>query len=211
MKSLSKLIRGKFKHLILIIFCLWHLYDFLIITLSFNCDVKSTNNIPSRQDGLRVYIAGQFWNGADLIKTRWSPQIIDLVRYFGQDNVYISIYGSASFDGAEEALKALKNDLLDRRIQHTIIQDPETHAEAVERESRGQGWLTLSNGERVLRRIPYLANIRNKVMEPLKTLEKQGILFDVVLFAGDVEFTVSSSPFLHQIIYDSYIYIAKQI
>ena len=40
-----------------------------------------------------------------------------------------------------------------------------------------------------LRRIPYLARLRNLVMEPLFELRESGVVFDKILFLNDVVFT----------------------
>lgn len=75
-----------------------------------------------------------------------------------------------------------------------------THKDEVER-TPGQydnGWIRTSSGRKELRRIPYLAGIRNKVMEKLKQLEERtdGLgkrSFDKILWLNDVIFTVFSS------------------
>jgi hypothetical protein len=50
-----------------------------------------------------------------------------------------------------------------------------------------EGWIYTSREKLELRRIPYLARMRNKVLEPL---ENGNVTFDRVLFLNDVVFSV---------------------
>ena len=73
--------------------------------------------------------------------------------------------------------------------------DAQEQAKVLENVPEGadkKGWVFTARGERgwELRRIPYLAELRNRVMEPLLK-EARGVKFDKVLWINDVVFTVS--------------------
>ena len=55
-----------------------------------------------------------------------------------------------------------------------------------------EGWIFTGRGEKgwEVRRIPYLARLRNRAMEPLLEMSP-GRVFDRVLWINDVVFTVS--------------------
>ncbi|CAK7212944.1 hypothetical protein SBRCBS47491_001635 [Sporothrix bragantina] len=52
----------------------------------------------------------------------------------------------------------------------------------------GQGWVKTEEAKLRLRRIPFLANLRNKVLEPLQDQQKRGVTYDHILFLEDVLF-----------------------
>ncbi|KAK1969923.1 hypothetical protein LY78DRAFT_722861 [Colletotrichum sublineola] len=68
-----------------------------------------------------------------------------------------------------------------------------THLEEVEAvpaqgEAR-EGWITTPRGKREMRRIPFLARLRNLTLKDLWKLGEEGEVFDKVLFLNDVVFT----------------------
>ena len=125
---------------------------------------------------------------------------MDLVRHFGAENIYNAMIGSGSWDDTKGALRDLDTKLEELGVERSIQMSEVTHKDEVER-TPGQydnGWIRTSSGRKELRRIPYLAGIRNKVMEKLKQLEERtdGLgkrSFDKILWLNDVIFTVFSS------------------
>lgn len=65
-----------------------------------------------------------------------------------------------------------------------------THRDEVSAVPVGEGWVDTPRGRKELRRIPYLAALRNRTLRDLVELYEQGIEFDKVLFLNDVVFTV---------------------
>lgn len=142
-----------------------------------------------------VFITSAQYNSEEILKARWIPSLLQLVKELQSVNVtvYISIYESGSEDGTKAALSELKSSLEKLKIQHEIKLDTETHALAIEKSlSTPGGWLETRYGKE-LRRIVFLADIRNRALKPLDSLTKAGTKFDKILFLNDVVFSVSFS------------------
>lgn len=154
----------------------------------------STNRLTTRQD--RIFIASMHWNNELIIRSYWSAAVLDLVRHFGVENVYISIMESGSWDNTKGALKELDFQLENLGVERSIEMYDSTHEDEITRipNSHEEGWIWTSRGRKELRRIPYLAGIRNKVMDKLKQLAErtngQRRHFDKILWLNDVIFTV---------------------
>jgi hypothetical protein len=145
----------------------------------------------------RIFIASMHWNNEIAIRTYWGAAVLDLVRYFGPENVYISIIESGSWDGSKDALRELDLHLEELGVQRSVELIESTHKDDIERtpEPGGEGQIWTNRGGKELRRIPYLAGIRNRVMEKLNELaddsnERKGQIFERVLWLNDVVFTV---------------------
>ena len=118
-----------------------------------------------------VYIAANIIDG-DLIKGSWGKSLLELVDLIGKDRVFVSIYG-----GPSDVLKELAAKL---PCEHSVVpqeEDPIPLGEIPHTK--------LPTGERRIKRIAYLAEVRNKALAPLDTLTKK---YDRVLFINDVYF-----------------------
>jgi hypothetical protein len=111
-----------------------------------------------------IYIACLFWNNEKLIKEYWAAALLDLIQHSGKDNVYMG------WDDTEGALRELDLELDKLGVERTIEFLDETHADKVNwaLEKGEKGWIDTSRGKKELRRIPYLAVLRNRAMEKLK-------------------------------------------
>ena len=74
-----------------------------------------------------------------------------------------------------------------------------THVDEISRTPRvgEEGWIVTSRGKKKLRRIPFLARARNRVLEPLFELRAEGggnASFNRFLFLDDAIFTVRLPP-----------------
>lgn len=145
----------------------------------------------------RVYIASMHWNNAEVLKDYWNDAVIKLTETFGADNVFVSIYESGSWDDSKEALRMLDAELEKRNVPRRVEVSETTHYDEITKpeKERGEGWIDTSRG-RELRRIPYLAKLRNKTIQDLIELSKKGITFDKVLFLNDVVFTVRINKYM---------------
>lgn len=140
----------------------------------------------------RIYIASMHWNNAQVLKDYWNDAVIQLTETFGADNVFVSIYESGSWDDSKQALRDLDSELERRNVPRRVEVSDTTHYDEISKadKDRGEGWIETTRGKRELRRIPYLAKLRNKTIQDLVELSKKGITFDKVLFLNDVVFTV---------------------
>lgn len=117
--------------------------------------------------------------------------MLDLVEYFGADNVYVSIYESGSWDDSKGALRALDSDLEKKGVKRTIKLDETTHKIELEKPFT-TGWIETPKHRKELRRIPYLSTLRNLSLKPLQHLAED-VKFDKVLFLNDVVFSVCAA------------------
>lgn len=145
----------------------------------------------------RIFIASIHWNNELIIRSHWSAAILDLVRHFGAENVYISVIEGGSFDDTKGALIDLDLELGKLGVERSIELHQTTHQEEVDRipNLNEEGWIWTSRGKKELRRIPYLARIRNQVMDKLKNMTErtdgtQKRTFDKIIWLNDVIFTV---------------------
>lgn len=144
-----------------------------------------------------VFIASVHRNTEEILRTAWTGAVLDLVDYFGPDNVYFSAIESGSQDESKTALLELQM-LLDLKGVGNTISLGQTVWEQLEEietrpppEERAPTWIwNVAEAQWELRRIPYLARVRNQAMEPLKELEGKGRTFDKVLWLNDVVFDV---------------------
>lgn len=136
----------------------------------------------------KIYVAAIHWNSESILRSHWTNAVLRLVDTFGRENVFVSIYESGSWDKSKDALNFLDSQLSRLNVSRSIILDEKTHADEIAAGPAPEGWLQVSRGRPELRRIPYLAKLRNTVLEPLKELSKNGILYDKVVFLNDVVF-----------------------
>lgn len=172
--------------------------DLILTTYSLSSSTRLPPTIPvydasAKQE--KIFIASLHWNGAELIRDHWAPAILDLVRHYGSENVYISLVAGGSFDDAETALREFDAELEHMRVQRSIVIKNITHEDEVRRMPANgeEGWVWTPREKFELRRIPYLAGLRNEVMSKLYDLaeKKSGrMVFDKVVWLNDVIFTV---------------------
>ncbi|KAG4427883.1 hypothetical protein IFR05_016634 [Cadophora sp. M221] len=146
---------------------------------------------PTHTNKERIYIASLHWNEASLIRKHWAPAVLNLVRYFGKENIYVSIVEGGSWDDTKEALTEFDLELEKLGVERTIELGNETHADVVNRPPEQTGWIDSPRGRKDLRRIPYLASLRNRAMEKLREFvarKNKKRIFDKVLWLNDVIF-----------------------
>lgn len=192
---LRRIFRLRITKLILLLFFLFNFLDVLRIHHNLSHghrrQKKSAPTAPSRPHE-RVYIASMHFNDADLLKNYWGPALLDLTEVFGPQNVFVSIFESGSFDNSKQRLAALDSELESRGVPHRIEMSNQMHQDELNSPTKGEGWVDTPRNKRELRRIPYLARLRNKTLKDLVELYNKGITFDKVLFLNDVVFTVCS-------------------
>ena len=163
--------------------------DFLSLILARRHSAPDQSPVPNVH-GQRVFIASIHWNNELILRSNWNQAVVDLVRYFGPENVYVSVHESGSWDDSKGALRVLEAQLTELRVNRTISLDDTTHADEIKKEPT-VGWIDTPRGRKELRRIPYLSRLRNLSLQPLWDLASEGVRFDKVLFLNDVVFTVS--------------------
>lgn len=138
----------------------------------------------------RIFIASLHWNNEKILRSEWNKGVVELVRRFGPENVFVSVYESGSWDGTKAALRELDTALEETGVGRKIVLEEETHKDLVSGKPENKGWITGPDGRKMPRRIPYLSRLRNLSLQPLLELAENGTTFDHVLFLGDVVFDV---------------------
>lgn len=129
----------------------------------------------------------------------WGAAVLALIDYLGgPDRVYFSALESGSQDDTKEKLAALQAQLDARGVPNTVhlgMTVWEQLQEMWDRPDpagpRQEGWIWNQEDKLYdLRRITYLARERNRALEPMRELERQGVKFDKLLWINDVVFNV---------------------
>lgn len=142
-----------------------------------------------------VYIVSAQYNSEGILRSSWIPSLLQLVKELqsAQIRVYVSIYESGSVDGTKSVLSELEASLGQLSVEHDIKLDDESHASAIEKSfATPAGWVQTRYGKE-LRRVSFLADIRNRALESLESLTKAGVEFDRILYLNDVVFSVRLS------------------
>ncbi|KAL9070523.1 MAG: hypothetical protein Q9161_004820 [Pseudevernia consocians] len=169
----------------LLIFALFCIVDVLSLT-----SARQHQNLPTKAPdvrGQKIFITSIHWNNEPILRSNWNQAVLELVDYFGVEDVYVSVYESGSWDNTKEALRLLDDDLERKGVRRTVTLNETTHADEMKQPAT-DGWIQTPRGKKELRRIPYLSRLRNLALEPLNYLE-DGTKFDKVLFLNDVVFT----------------------
>lgn len=176
---------GALAVLILFLFAVWDLVSRLDSSLEPQV-FGNSNDLPGR-----VFIASNHWNSGKILRSHWCDAVVGLITKLGPENVYFSLYESGSWDDTKEVIRELDRRLGKLGVARNIILDETTHMDEISKPP-GEGWVETKRGKKELRRIPYLAKLRNIVLEPLEWPEVLNAThsFDKILFLNDVIFTV---------------------
>jgi hypothetical protein len=168
---------------------------FFLIWDSLHClslstyQIAATTGPPPPRNTKRIYIASQHWNDARLLREYWNNALVALVQELGIENVFVSIYESGSYDYTKGVLGELDAMLEGLQVKRSIQTSDVSHADEIAQQPADHGWIKASDGETYMRRMPFLATIRNHVFEPLERLTAEGEHFDTILFLNDVVYT----------------------
>ncbi|OMJ27412.1 Alpha-1,3-mannosyltransferase CMT1 [Smittium culicis] len=116
----------------------------------------------------KYFFSMNFYNNEDII-----PFIIEelmlLFKFLGPENIFLSVYENSSTDNTKKLLYLFSSVLDDYGLKHRIIIDPAKRPNDYDS-------------------IRYLSNIRNKALEPLKSEEELGNVYDKIVFMDSVLF-----------------------
>ncbi|KAF2746648.1 glycosyltransferase family 69 protein [Sporormia fimetaria CBS 119925] len=139
----------------------------------------------------RIFFASIHWNNGRILKLHWTAALISLIKLLGPSNVYVSILESGSWDDTKEVLQQFDTQLAELGVRRTIMLENVTHQDELSRvpSPDDAGYVLSPEGTRELRRIPYLARLRNRVMSEVShAAGSQGRGFDKVVWLNDVVF-----------------------
>ena len=110
-----------------------------------------------------------------LAKGVWADKVLQLVELLGPDNVFLSIYENDAGPVGKAALQEL-----DERVTFPHLLEFEEHLPPDAVPS-----VTLPDGTHRVKRIAYLAEVRNRALRPLETSD---VRYDKLLYLNDVVF-----------------------
>ncbi|KAH0559356.1 hypothetical protein GP486_004132, partial [Trichoglossum hirsutum] len=139
--------------------------------------------------GEKVFIAANIID-EDLIRGAWGKAVVGLVELLGEENVHLSIYENDSGEGTREALLELGKKV---SCNSSIVSE---HLPMDEVPS-----VTLPSGKKYVKRMAYLAEVRNRALRPLdrgspppgQHASPPVGRFDKLLFINDVIFDPSDA------------------
>ncbi|KAM5433905.1 hypothetical protein MferCBS31731_006912 [Microsporum ferrugineum] len=150
--------------------------------------IRQLDSEPGLLGDEKIYITSIHWNNGNILREAWIPALVELVNAIGRDNVFVSLQESGSWDDSKAQLRHLDALLAQNDIPRRIVLNDTTHLDEISRPPASTGWVETPIGQTELRRIPYLANLRNLVMGPLYERKEEGIFYDKILFLNDVVF-----------------------
>ena len=124
----------------------------------------------------KIFIAASIYDkGGHLVKGAWGRNLLELLDLLGNRNTFLSVYEN---DSGEESQKALKEFEEKVQCNSKLVYEEHLPLKNIPR-------VTLPDGTKRIKRIAYLAEVRNKALQPL---ENSDIKYDKVLFLNDVVF-----------------------
>lgn len=137
----------------------------------------SSNSGRGNPDKHKVFIAASLYDkGGRLLSGAWGKAVLELINILGSENVYLSIYENDGGPDAHNALEAFKQKV---QCPHTLVFDEHISLNEIDH-------VTLPDGSRRVKRIAYLAEVRNRALRPLD--EPSAVKFDRLLYLNDVIF-----------------------
>ena len=124
----------------------------------------------------KVFIVASLYDaGGSLANGAWSRNVLDLIDLLGSNNTFLSIYENDSGQAGKHALRKMEE-----RVPCAHSLTSEDHLALKEMPQ-----VTLPDGSKKVKRISYLAEVRNRA---LKALEEFDICYDKILYLNDVIF-----------------------
>lgn len=124
----------------------------------------------------KVYIAAVLYDPEGTIANgRWGDAILQLIELLGEQNVFLSIYENNSGQEGENALYTLADQVT---CNKSIVSEPGLSLGKIPR-------VAVPGGDMRIRRIDYLAEVRNRALQPLQSA---GMTYDKILYLNDVIF-----------------------
>ena len=140
--------------------------------------LATERKIPGRANPTndKIFIAASIFDiDGELAQGTWGEAVLSLVDLLGPDNVFLSIYENDAGSKAKEALEALEQEVdCDHKIVFEEHLDPKKLPH-----------VTLPDKTKRVKRIEYLAEVRNRALKPL---EGSDVKWDRILYLNDVIF-----------------------
>jgi Cryptococcal mannosyltransferase 1 len=124
----------------------------------------------------KVFIAASIYDRkGELAGGPWGERVLHLIDLLGPSNVFLSIYGNGSGGTSKAALGKLRERV---KCDHAIVYEDKLDSSQVPH-------VHLPDGTSRIKRIAYLAEVRNRALRPLETSK---IKYDKLLYVNDIIF-----------------------
>ncbi|CAD6444960.1 de897cf1-be89-4430-bd77-6c5e4acd2183-CDS [Sclerotinia trifoliorum] len=170
LRALRRICKPTYIILFFILFLCWQ----IIFNASYTNPPKFS--VPSDE---RVFIAANIVD-PNLIDGLWGDNLVALVEEIGKERVFVSVYG-----GPKDSLKRLNERL--HGVEKRMVAEAD---DAIDLSTLHR--VTLPSGQTRLKRVEFLADVRNKALDPITSgeLTKK---YERVLFLNDVIFEVQDA------------------
>ncbi|KAH8724270.1 cryptococcal mannosyltransferase 1-domain-containing protein [Phaeosphaeriaceae sp. PMI808] len=137
--------------------------------------LESTEPGRANPHGEKVFISAALYEEkGNLVSGAWGKAVLQLIDLLGPENVHLSIYEDNPDTKTKQALIEFRQKVT---CNETIVFE--------DLDLSTLPHLTLPTAEKRLKRIAFLAEVRNRALAPI---DKHGVKFDKVLFLNDVIF-----------------------
>lgn len=138
---------------------------------------KSTSLGRGNPRNEKIFIAASLYDrDGDIAGGLWGQSVLKLIDLLGQENVYLSIYENDSGSAGAGALRDLEAHV---PCNNSIVYEDSLDLDRLHS-------VTVPGGSKRIRRIEYLAEVRNRALRPLEAHKK--VQFDRLLYLNDVAF-----------------------
>ncbi|RJE22565.1 hypothetical protein PHISCL_05111 [Aspergillus sclerotialis] len=138
---------------------------------------QSTEHGRGNPRNEQVYIAASLYDpGGDLARGEWGSRVLQLIELLGENNVFLSIYEN---DSGSEGANALRD--LEKQVTCNNSMTFEDHLDL-----GSLNTVTIPGGLKRIKRIEYLAEVRNRALRPLDANPQ--VRYDKLLFLNDIVF-----------------------
>ncbi|OOQ88772.1 hypothetical protein PEBR_11390 [Penicillium brasilianum] len=137
---------------------------------------KSESHGRGNIENENVFIAAVLYDPEGMIANgKWGHALLRLIELLGEQNVFLSIYENNSGPEGDDALQTLADQVT---CNKSIVSEPGLSLGGLPR-------VAIPEGEKRIRRIDYLAEVRNRALQPLRNSDKT---YNKILYLNDVIF-----------------------
>lgn len=136
----------------------------------------STNAGRGNPSNQKVFIAASVYDkDGNLAGGAWARNVLDLIDLLGPENTYLSIYENDGGPVGKQAMEKMRESV---KCEHSLVFEEHLGLEDFPQ-------VTVPDGSKRVKRIAYLAEVRNKALEPL---DNSTVVYDKLLYLNDVIF-----------------------
>ncbi len=139
--------------------------------------LQAAENGRANPNNEKVFIAASIHGkGGKLVDGAWGNAVLGLIELLGSENVFLSIYENDSGAEAQLAFRHFEDKV---QCQRKLVFEDQLPIDELPK-------VTLPDGSHRVKRVAYLAEVRNRALRPLD--EASNTKYDRLLFLNDVIF-----------------------